>query len=81
MFSKNIIKNYKTNKNDKFISITGRKLYKDVTKYPINRFNVRPGCRWDGIIRGNGFEKRWLDKQVEVKENDVLQYTMAKDET
>ncbi|WBW75065.1 complexed with Cdc5 protein Cwf26 [Schizosaccharomyces osmophilus] len=34
---------------------------------PPNRFNIRPGHRWDGIIRGNGFENRWFQRQNERK--------------
>ena len=65
LFDKTTIENHKNALKSEFISITGRKLYPDASRYPVNRYGIAPGWRWDGIIRGNGFEHKWLDAHPE----------------
>jgi pre-mRNA-splicing factor CWC26 len=45
-----------------------------------NRYGIRPGYRWDGVDRGNGFEKKWFTARNRRKEVTALEYTWEMDE-
>jgi pre-mRNA-splicing factor CWC26 len=59
-------------------SITGKPLYQG--PFQPNRYNIRPGHRWDGIDRGNGFEKQWFDSRNRKADIAKLEYQWQMDE-
>ena len=42
--------------------------------FPQNRFNLRPGYRWDGVDRSNGFEKDWFSREANSKAVAEMSY-------
>ena len=42
-----------------------------------NRFNIKPGYRWDGVDRGNGFEMRLLHSISKKKIDEERKYLYA----
>ena len=59
-------------------SISGKPLYKGVAAP--NRYGIRPGHRWDGVDRGNGFEGEWFKARNKQSNLRDLEYQWQMDE-
>lgn len=56
----------------------GKKMYKGAA--PPNRYGIRPGHRWDGVDRSNGFERQWFEARNRRERNAGLAYEWQMDE-
>ncbi|KAF1842565.1 uncharacterized protein K460DRAFT_380391 [Cucurbitaria berberidis CBS 394.84] len=59
-------------------SITGKPLYQGA--FQPNRYGIRPGHRWDGVDRGNGFESQWFNSRNKKANIEKLEYQWQMDE-
>ena len=59
-------------------SVTGKPLYRGA--FTPNRYGIRPGHRWDGVDRGNGFEKEYFAARNRRKNIKELEYAWQMDE-
>lgn len=59
-------------------SATGRPLYRG--PFMPNRYGIRPGHRWDGVDRGNGFEKEYFAARNRRRDLKELDYAWQMDE-
>ena len=61
---------------------TGHQFVMPRSKFPStqNRFGIEPGSRWDGVDRSNKYEKRWLARVNEIKDDKNAFHKWAADE-
>ncbi|KAJ5852643.1 uncharacterized protein N7529_012028 [Penicillium soppii] len=59
-------------------SVSGKPLYRGA--FQPNRYGIRPGHRWDGVDRANGFEKDWFAARNKKSRFEALDYQWQMDE-
>lgn len=67
-----------TKKKKEKKSVTGKPVYHGAA--PPNRYGIKPGHRWDGVDRGNGFEKQYFKAMNKRRDEENLHYAWQMDE-
>ena len=47
---------------------------------PPNRYGIKPGRHWDGVDRGNGFERDMFKRQNEIKRQKQEAFMWAQED-
>ncbi|KAF2226507.1 Pre-mRNA-splicing factor of RES complex-domain-containing protein [Elsinoe ampelina] len=55
-----------------------RKVYEGAAEP--NRYGIKPGYRWDGVDRSNGFERKWFAARNKQQSTKELEYAWEMDE-